>query len=245
MADQQQPLLDVSGLQAGYGDLRILDGVDLAVRRGERVLVFGPNGSGKSTTLKAVTGIVRPTAGTVRFDGRDIAGTPAHRIVQHGMCYVPQTDNVFPDLTVEENLEVGAATARRQFTARRDDVYALFPRLAERRQQQAGSLSGGERQLAALGRALMLQPSLLLLDEPSAGLSPAMVDETFEHILRINEQRGTAILLVEQNVLQGMEAVERGYLLEAGRVRFSGDVEQLRASEAIRSAYLGGAEDRC
>lgn len=238
---EHETLLEVRDLRAGYGDLLILNGIELSVRRGERVLLFGPNGSGKSTTLKAITGIVVPQDGVVCLNGTNIAGEPAHRIVRAGMCYVPQTRNVFADLTVEENLEVGAATVRRQFASRRDDVYAMFPRLAERRRQLAGSLSGGERQLAALGRALMLEPTILLLDEPSAGLSPAMVEETFEHIRRINVERGITILLVEQNVLEAMEIAQRGYLLEAGEVRLSGNIDELRSSGAIQSAYLGGA----
>lgn len=241
---EPETLLEVRDLRAGYGDLLILNGIGLTVRRGERVLVFGPNGSGKSTALKAITGIVAPQSGAVCLNGTDVVGKPAHRIVRAGMSYVPQTRNVFADLTVEENLEVGAATVRRQFASRRDDVYALFPRLAERRRQLAGSLSGGERQLAALGRALMLEPSILLLDEPSAGLSPAMVEETFDHIRRINVERGITILLVEQNVLEAMEIAQHGYLLEAGEVRFSGDVDELRTSDSIRSAYLGGAPRR-
>lgn len=240
---ERETLLEVSELRAGYGDLLILNGIGLSVRRGERVLLFGPNGSGKSTALKAITGLLVPQNGVVRLNGTDVAGMPAHRIVRTGMSYVPQTLNVFADLTVEENLEVGAATARRQFVNRRDDVYALFPRLAERRRQLAGSLSGGERQLAALGRALMLEPSILLLDEPSAGLSPAMVEETFDHIRRINVERGVTILLVEQNVLEAMDIAQRGYLLEAGEVRYSGDVDELRSSDSIRSAYLGVTPD--
>lgn len=156
-----------------------------------------------------------------------------------GISYVPQNGNVFADLTVEENLEVGAATARRHYRARRDQVMELFPRLAERRRQMAGTLSGGERQLVAIGRALMLEPRVLLLDEPGAALSPAMADQTFNHILAVNRERGVAILLVEQNVIKGLEVVERGYLLETGAVRLAGTVAELRASEVVRDSYLG------
>lgn len=235
------PLLEVTDLTAGYGDLRILQEVNLSVGHGERVLVFGPNGSGKSTLLKALTGIVHPHEGSVRLSGQEIAGREAHLVIRAGISYVPQNDNVFPDLTVEENLEVGAALARRQFSKRRDGVLELFPRLGERRRQLAGSLSGGERQLVAMGRALMLEPSLLLLDEPSAGLSPAMAAQTFDHVLTVNRERGIAVLLVEQNVRQGMDVTERGYLLEAGRVSLTAPVPELRSSRAVSAAYLGGA----
>lgn len=236
MAD---PLLTVTGLEAGYGDLTILHGIDVSVHRGERVLVFGPNGSGKSTLLKAVSGLVQPSAGSVLLDGAELAGRPTHRIVRSGVSYVPQTENVFADLTVEENLEVGGAMARQHFERRRDEVYDLFGRLADRRGQLAGSLSGGERQLVAMARALMLEPSVLLLDEPSAGLSPAMVDQTFDHVRTVNEDGGVSILLVEQNVLKGMEVAHRGYLLETGRVTLEADVDALRRSDVVGQAYLG------
>jgi ABC-type branched-subunit amino acid transport system ATPase component len=242
-AADSRPVLQVQDLQAGYQDLTILRGVSIEVREGERVLIFGPNGSGKSTLLKSVMGIARSTAGAVRFRGRELAGLPTHRIVSGGVSFVPQTDNVFADLTVEENLQVGGVRARREFAQRRDRIYDLLPRLAERRRVQAGSLSGGERQLVAMGRALMLDPSVLLLDEPSAGLSPAMVDQTFEHVLTINQHSGIAILLVEQNVLKGMEIAQRGYLLETGQVRLSGTADELRGSAAVQHAYLGGGAD--
>lgn len=236
----EQPLLEIQDLEAGYGDLRILRGVSLTVGRGERVLIFGPNGSGKSTLLKAISGIVPAAAGSVRLGGTDLTGRPPHLIVRLGISYVPQVDNVFPDLTVEENLEVGGVTARDRYRERRDAVFDLFPRLAERRRQAAGTLSGGERQLVALGRALMLDPDVLLLDEPGAALSPALVEQTFEHVLTVNRERGVAILLVEQNVLKGFEVAERGYMLETGAVRLAGTVADLRASDAVRGAYLGG-----
>jgi ABC-type branched-subunit amino acid transport system ATPase component len=240
---ERSPVLQVENLQAGYQDLTILRGVSIQVGEGERVLIFGPNGSGKSTLLKSVMGIARSTAGSVRYRGRELTGLPTHRIVSSGVSFVPQTDNVFADLTVEENLQVGGVRAGGQAAQRRDRIYDLLPRLAERRRVQAGSLSGGERQLVAMGRALMLDPSVLLLDEPSAGLSPAMVDQTFEHVMTINRQSGIAILLVEQNVLKGMEIAQRGYLLETGRVRLSGTAEDLRTSQAVQHAYLGGGAD--
>jgi len=232
-------LLEVEAVEAGYGDLTILHGIDLVVSPGERVLVFGPNGSGKSTLLETISGLLPPRAGHVRLASTDVAGLPAHHIVRSGMSYVPQTENVFSDLTVAENLEIGGATRRRETKARREGIYDLFSRLADRRNQLAGSLSGGERQLVAMGRALMLEPKVLLLDEPSAGLSPAMVDQTFEHIRVINEERGIAILLVEQNVIKGMEITQRGYLLETGKVTLSATSQELAQSDVVRHAYLG------
>lgn len=232
-------LLVVEGAKGGYADLMIVHGVDLTVCAGERVLIFGPNGSGKSTLLKMISGLVPLAAGEVALDGNRLTGKSAHATVRSGLSYVPQTDNVFTDLTVEENLAVGAATVRREFKARRDEIYDLFGRLAERRSQLAGNLSGGERQLVAMGRALMLKPKVLLLDEPSAGLSPAMVDQTFDHIRAINEVGGVAILLVEQNVVKGMEIAHRGYLLETGLVKLSASATELAVSEVVKHAYLG------
>lgn len=234
-----EALLRVEGIEAGYGGLTILHNLDVAVGAGERVLIFGPNGSGKSTLLKAISGLVRPTAGAVVLNGEDLAGRPAHQIVRSGLSYVPQSDNVFADLTVQENLDVGGAISRRDSKQRQAEVFDLFPRLAERRKQPAGNLSGGERQLVAMGRALMLDPKILLLDEPSAGLSPAMVDQTFDHVRIINEERGIAILLVEQNVIKGMEVAQRGYLLETGRVKHSATAAELANSDLVRTAYLG------
>lgn len=236
-----EPLLKVADLEAGYGDLMIVRKVDLTVTAGERVLVFGPNGSGKSTLLKALAGLVPPAGGSVRLEGQEVARLPAHKIVRRGLSYVPQTENVFPDLSIAENLEIGGATNRRDTARRMREVMELFPMLGARRKQYAGTLSGGERQVVAMARALMLEPRLLLLDEPSAGLSPAMVHEVFEHITRVNDEQGIAILLVEQNVLKGMEVVNRGYLLETGEVRLKATAEELRASPDIERIYLGGA----
>lgn len=234
-----EPVLSLTDVSAGYGDLRVLNGVTLHVEAGERVLVFGPNGSGKSTMLKAICGLVKPQHGSITLTGAQLAGMAPPDIVAQGVSYVPQIKNVFPDLTVAENLEIGGVLARKQTAKRTSEVFDLFPSLAERKSQMAGLLSGGERQLVAMGRALMLDPQVLLLDEPSGGLSPAMVKESFEHILRINRERGTAILLVEQNVVEAMDVTERGYLLETGRVRLQGAVEDLRASSDVAQIYLG------
>lgn len=234
-----EPVLSLDGVCAGYGDLRILNGISLHVEAGERVLIFGPNGSGKSTMLKTICGLVRPQSGSIALAGAELAGMAPPQVVAQGISYVPQIKNVFPDLTVAENLEIGGVLARRRVAHRMAEVFELFPRLAERKGQAAGLLSGGERQLVAMGRALMLDPQVLLLDEPSGGLSPAMVKESFEHILTINRERGTAIMLVEQNVVEAMDVTERGYLLETGEVRLEGAVEELRASPDVAQIYLG------
>lgn len=238
-APMSEPLLRVESLVAGYDDLQVLHGVDLTVAAEERVLLFGPNGSGKSTLLKAVCGLARVFSGSVSFDGDELADLPAERVVARGISYVPQVDNVFPSLTVAENLEIGGVLNRGATRDRIAEVYDLFPVLAERRSQSAGTLSGGERQLVALGRALMLRPQLLLLDEPSAGLAPRLVDETFRHVLRINEEWGTAILLVEQNVRQALPVVSRAYLMETGAVRLEGSAERIGRSHEVSAAYLG------
>lgn len=235
-----EPVLTLHEVSAGYGDLRILSGISLRVEAGERVLIFGPNGSGKSTMLKTICGLVKPQSGSISLSGTELTGVAPPRIVAQGISYVPQIKNVFPDLTVAENLEIGGVLARRQTAKRMSEIFELFPRLAERKGQAAGLLSGGERQLVAMGRALMLDPKVLLLDEPSGGLSPAMVKESFEHILTINRERGTAVLLVEQNVVEAMNVTERGYLLETGQVRLEGAVEDLRTSPEVAQIYLGG-----
>lgn len=234
-----EPLLSLSDVKGGYGDLRILNGVDLFVGHGERVLVFGPNGSGKSTLLKTICGLAEAQCGSIRLGGEEIVGETPPRIVAKGISYVPQIKNVFPDLTVAENLEIGAVLARKESDRRMADVFELFPLLAERRRQIAGLLSGGERQLVAMGRALMLEPKILLLDEPSGGLAPAMIEEALQHLLHINRERGTALLLVEQNVTKAMGVSERAYLLETGRVRLEGSVQEMRASPQVARIYLG------
>ncbi len=233
------PVLAVKGLDAGYGDLQVLYDVHLEVRAGERVLVFGPNGAGKSTLMKAIFGLVRPWQGSIQFRGQEISTLLPEQIVALGMSYVPQLDNVFPGLTVEENLEIGGVLDRPHTRQRMAEMFELFPVLAERRRQPARTLSGGERQMLAMARALMLKPSLLLLDEPSAGLAPLLVAETFRRIVEINET-GTAILMVEQNAKQALEIAHRGYVLETGRNRFEGSGAELLASEELGRLYLGG-----
>jgi ABC-type branched-subunit amino acid transport system ATPase component len=237
-----EPLLEVEGLHAGYGELTILHGVDLTVQPGERALLFGPNGSGKSTLLKALVGLVDVTGGTVLFAGERVAGTATERIVARGLAMVPQIDNVFRNLTVQENLELGGILERSRTRERIRDVLALFPLLADRRREMAGNLSGGERQLVAIGRALMIEPRLLLLDEPTAGLTPRLVSGIFEHVRRVNEERGVAILLVEQNVRQALPLAERAHLLEGGTVRVSGTSAEVARAPQVRDAYLGLTE---
>lgn len=233
------PLLEVENVYAGYvKDLDILQGVNFKIYPGELVAVIGPNGAGKSTLAKTIFGLLTPHQGKITFKGESIGGLKSDQIVQKGMCYVPQIANVFPTLTVEENLEMGAFIRNDSLQPLKDKIYATFPVLAERRRQRAGTLSGGQRQMLAMGRALMLQPSLLLLDEPSAALSPILVNNVFEQIRQINSG-GTAIVLVEQNAKKALEMAHRGYVLEAGRDRFSGPGIELLNDPKVGELYLG------
>ncbi|HRP48245.1 MAG: ABC transporter ATP-binding protein [Trueperaceae bacterium] len=244
MSRPPEPLLRVEQLDAGYGPLQILFGVSLEVGADEQVLVFGPNGAGKSTLMKALLGLVRPTAGRLRFRERDIAGLATEAIVRRGVGYVPQINNVFGSMTVYENLEMGGATLSPRAAARR--VRALeerFPLLGERRRQPANTLSGGQRQLLAMARALMPEPALLLLDEPTAGLAPLLVTSIFETARTISRS-GTAVLMVEQNARQALEFVDRGVVLENGTVRATGTALDLRSRDDIAALYLGVAKDR-
>jgi neutral amino acid transport system ATP-binding protein len=235
------PLLTAADLVAGYSlEANVLNGVDLTVDEGEVVTVIGPNGAGKSTLMKALCGLVRPRSGTVTFEGREITGRDPHSVVRDGLGYVPQLSNVFRTLTVEENLEVGAVGTRgREARARRAAVYELFPRLRERRRQQAGTMSGGERQMLAMARALVRAPRLLLLDEPSAGLSPVLVDAVFEHIRSINA-RGVTVLMVEQNARRALAMSTRAYVLDLGRNRYEGSGPSLLEDPRVAALYLGG-----
>jgi len=234
-----ETVLQASGLVAGYvPEVNILNGCDLEVRAGEFVGIIGPNGAGKSTFLKAVLSQCTVRSGTITLRGDDITGTPAHRLVAMGLGYVPQTRNVFPSLTVRENLEMGCFLKPSLFAERFDYVVDLFPRLGERASQRAGALSGGERQMVAMGRALMMEPSVLLLDEPSAGLSPALQDEVFVQCRAINAT-GVAILMVEQNARRCLQVVHRGYVLDQGRNAYTGTGRELLADPNVIELYLG------
>jgi branched-chain amino acid transport system ATP-binding protein len=224
---------------AGYvPGVNILNGCDLVVGAGEFVGIIGPNGAGKSTLMKAVLGLVSIRSGIVRLEGDDITGQPPHKLVQRGVGFVPQTNNVFPSLTVRENLEMGCFLNPKSFSARYEVVTGLFPRLAERADQKAGSLSGGERQMVAMGRALMLDPVLLLLDEPSAGLSPLLQDEVFLRCKLINDA-GVAILMVEQNARRALQVCDRGYVLDQGTNAYTGSGRELLADPKVIELYLG------
>jgi len=236
------PLLEVDGLVARYGRITALEGVSLAVDEGEIVTLIGANGAGKTTTLRAVSGLVRPAAGTIRFRGSDISRLAPDEIVRAGIGHSPEGRRIFPRMTVRENLELGAYT-RRSKTEISEDlewVLTIFPRLKERYEQKGGTMSGGEQQMLAIARALMSRPKLLLLDEPSLGLSPKLVQTIFQVIRDINA-RGTTILLIEQNARQALAIASRGYVLEVGRIAHSGPASELAASDAVRGAYLVAA----
>ncbi len=233
-------MLEVSGLSADYGSFRALFEVSLEVAAGETVAVIGPNGAGKTTLMRVISGMLRARSGGLAFEGRSLAGLKAHRIVEAGIAHVPENRRLFPRLSVEENLRMGAylRAARADFAERRRWVFSLFPRLEERRRQLAGTLSGGEQQMVAIARALMSKPRLLLLDEPSAGLAPLVVQQVFDLVRRIARE-GFTVLIVEQNVQQVLELVDRAYLLEAGRIALAGTAEELKRSEVVRRSYLG------
>jgi branched-chain amino acid transport system ATP-binding protein len=233
-------ILKVDGIHTYYGVIHALQGVSLTVRQGEIVTLIGGNGAGKSTTLRTISGLLRPKEGAIYLKGERIDALPPHRIVAKGVCQSPEGRKVFTRLTVEENLEMGAFVRGDKAGIRRDmeRVYSLFPRLKERRTQVAGTLSGGEQQMLAIGRALMARPQLLLLDEPSMGLAPVVVDTIFEVISEINSQ-GTAILLVEQNAQMAFLVARRGYVLQSGRIALEDTVENLMEDETVRRLYLG------
>lgn len=234
-------LLKVESVTAGYGDSEILRNVSMEVRKGEIVSIIGPNGAGKSTLMKTIFGLLHPREGTVHFGDTDISHHSPYQIVEIGMCYVPQVANVFTDLTVEENLEMGAFLLKEgNMDERKERIYKLFPRLKERRRQRAGKMSGGERQMVAMGSALMLDPKLVLMDEPSAGLSPKMVEMIFERIEDINRDGGPAILIVEQNARLSLQMADRGYVLASGENRFEGSGQDLLNDPEVGRLYLGG-----
>jgi len=233
-------MLALAAVTAGYGAFTALWDVSLRVEAGEAVAVVGPNGAGKTTLLRAISGLVAPRAGSVVFEGAELAGHPAYDIVAHGIAHVPEGRRLFPQLTVAENLKMGAylPSARARFRESLERVYALFPALAERHRQRAGSLSGGEQQMLAVGRALMSRPKLILLDEPSMGLAPVMVLRLFDLIRRVREE-GYTILVVEQNVRQVLKLVDRAYLLEVGRIKMEGRAADLAEQDFVRKAYVG------
>jgi branched-chain amino acid transport system ATP-binding protein len=233
-------MLSLAAVSAGYGSFRALFDVSLEVPQGEAVGVIGPNGAGKTTLMRVISGLVPLRGGAMMFDGRPIGGLPAHRIVELGIAHVPENRRLFPRLTVEDNLRIGAfiPQARAQFAQQLDRIYAMFPRLKERRDQPAGTLSGGEQQMCAIGRALMSRPKLLLMDEPSAGLAPLVVEQVFDLVRRIRAE-GLTVLIVEQNVQQVLDVVDRAYLLEVGGIKLSGTSRDLKGHEVIRKAYLG------
>jgi branched-chain amino acid transport system ATP-binding protein len=232
-------LLEITGLDAGYGEMQILSGIDLRVDDGEYVAIVGPNGAGKSTVMKTIFGLTNQMGGTIEFDDRNIDDEEPKEIIRHGISYVPQTDNVFPTLTVKENLKMGAYIDGGVSESQFEFVYDHFPALADRTGQRAGALSGGQQQMVAMGRALMLEPDLLLLDEPSAGLAPDLVDDLFARIDEINES-GTAVLMVEQNAKDALEHCDRGYVLAQGENRYMDSGEALLNDEAVRQQFLGG-----
>jgi branched-chain amino acid transport system ATP-binding protein len=238
--DTGNAILELSDVHTYYGSIHALKGITIDVREGEIVTLLGANGAGKSTTLRSINGLNRPRQGTIRFQGRDITQTPAHEIVKRGIAQSPEGRRLFPRMSVNENLEMGAfqRTDRSEIRQDMDRVFELFPRLLERRNQKAGTLSGGEQQMCAIGRALMARPKLLLLDEPSLGLAPIFVERIFEIVKTINEQ-GTSILLVEQNALMALEAAHRGYVLETGRIVLADSAEKLKTNEEVRKTYLG------
>ena len=235
-------LLEVANLVARYGRITALSDVSLTVDEGEVVTLIGANGAGKTTTLRTISGLMRPASGTIRFDGRDITRVAPNEIVRAGIGHSPEGRRVFPRMTVRENLELGAYTrrAKDEIAADIERVLTIFPRLRERYAQKAGTMSGGEQQMLAIGRALMSRPRLLLLDEPSLGLSPKLVQTIFE-VIRDISARGTTILLIEQNARQALAVASRGYVLEVGRIAHQGAAADLTASEVVRAAYLGGA----
>jgi len=233
-------MLELKSVRAGYGGFQALFDVSLEVRRGEAVGVIGPNGAGKTTLMRVISGLIRPSAGSIMLEGIDLVATPAHRIVERGIAHVPENRRLFPRMSVEDNLKMGGfvPAARSKFPERLRVVYELFPRLRERRHQLAGTMSGGEQQMCAIGRALMSDPELLLLDEPSAGLAPVIVQHLFELVKQIRAG-GLTVLIVEQNVQQVLRVVDRAYVLKAGSLRASGSARELLGSDTIREAYLG------
>ena len=235
-----ETVLEVEGIHTFYGAIEALKGITIEVQQGEIVTLIGSNGAGKTTTLRSINGLNHPRRGTIVFQGKNITRTPAHEVVKRGISQSPEGRKLFPRMSVVENLELGAfqRVDRTEMKEDMDRVFSLFPRLAERKSQKAGTLSGGEQQMLAIGRALMARPKLLLLDEPSMGLAPILVEKIFQIVREINEQ-GTPILLVEQNALMALDTADRGYVLETGRVALADDAKALKRNERVRKTYLG------
>jgi branched-chain amino acid transport system ATP-binding protein len=233
-------LLEVENVETFYGSIQALKGISITVNEGEIVTLIGANGAGKSTTLRSINGLNHPRRGRITFKGKDITNEPAHKVVKLGIAQSPEGRKLFPRMTVTENLEMGAFQQPDKAAMREDmdRVFTLFPRLAERRTQKAGTMSGGEQQMCAIGRALMARPTLLMLDEPSMGLAPIFVERIFETIVEVNKQ-GTSILLVEQNALMALHVANRGYVLETGIVKLADDAKALASNEEVRKTYLG------
>ena len=233
-------MLSLAAVSAGYGSFRALFDVSLEVPAGEAVGVIGPNGAGKTTLMRVISGLIPLRGGALMLEGRSVGGLAAHRMVEQGIAHVPENRRLFPRLTVEDNLRIGAfiPQARRRYAQQLDQIYNLFPRLKERREQLAGTLSGGEQQMCAIGRALMSRPKLLLMDEPSAGLAPLVVAQVFDLVRRIRAE-GLTVLSVEQNVQQVLEVVDRAYLLEVGTIKLTGTSAELKGNDLIRKAYMG------
>jgi len=236
-----EPMLKIDNIDVYYGAIHALKGISLEVKEGEIVTLIGANGAGKSTTLRTISGLLKPKTGSITFLGQDIEGVRAHEIVKKGISQVPEGRRVFAEMTVMENLDLGAFVRKDKAGIQQDlkHVFELFPRLEERKNQSAGTLSGGEQQMLAMGRALMSRPKLLLLDEPSMGLAPLLIKEIFNIIVDINKS-GTTVLLVEQNANMALSIANRAYVLETGRITLSGSAKELAASEDVRKAYLGG-----
>ncbi|MGH1590575.1 ABC transporter ATP-binding protein [Methylobacterium sp. P5_C11] len=239
-------MLEVTGLSAGYGQVEVLHGLDFAVPKGQVVALIGSNGAGKTTTMRALSGMIRPRAGSIRLNGREIGGLDSHDVARSGLAHSPEGRRVFPTLSVEDNLTLGAfprltgSRPKGDVAADRERAFEMFPRLKERRTQLAGTLSGGEQQMLAMGRALMLRPEILLLDEPSMGLAPKLVEEVFR-IIRLLKAEQVTMLLVEQFAMAALGVADHAYVLENGRIRFQGPAQQMRNDPAVRAAYLGGS----
>jgi branched-chain amino acid transport system ATP-binding protein len=231
-------VLKLSGVSASYGSVPAIGNVSIEIGEGEAVGLLGANGAGKSTSLRVISGLVKLTSGTITFAGTNLASLPPHKIPELGIAHVPEGRQVFPEMTVQENLEIGAYVPKAKRSRTLDLVYSIFPRLADRKKQLAGTMSGGEQQMLAVGRGLMLKPRLLMLDEPSLGLAPVMTDVTFEKIGEIHKM-GTAILLVEQNVSRALSLVQRAYVLESGNVIMHGTSAELAGNKQVQAAYLG------